>query len=138
MVNINPELRNRLASWRRVTGVIAHHPEFLGTSGEASAHFLSQSGQLRSLLLLVIQELDLTYAEVDAYFAHGERSALHEQYLQERTAYALRVYEQAVAEALHMANRNFLHDLPREREVIRNVYMQQPRPKSWFQRIFGG
>jgi hypothetical protein len=68
----------------------------------------------------------------------GNRSALHEQRLDERTASALHTYERAVARVLDQGIGAASHDPPREREVIKTVYIQPPPSKPWWKRILGG
>jgi hypothetical protein len=76
---------------------------------------------------------------LDSYLDHGDhRSVTHEQRLDERTASALYTYERAVARVLERGISDALRDLPREREVIKHVYLSPPPAKPWWKRIFGG
>jgi hypothetical protein len=131
---MSADRHNKLSSWRQVAGI--SEPE----TGERVRERLARRHRLlRDLLLDTIAELDLSYYAVSQYLDQGERSVPHEEWLDERTAYALGVYERAVAEALRMATRNGLEDLPREREVVRTVYIAPPPAKSWLHRLlFGG
>ena len=138
MVDINPELQRRLASWRSTAGVAEASVGSGLDHGFVRAHMRAQNGLLRALLLDVVSELDTTFSAVADYLDQGKRSPLHEQRLDERTAAALLTYERAVARVLDGGISAALHDLPREREVIKYIYLQQPRAKGWFQRLFGG
>jgi len=97
----------------------------------------SQNSLLRTLLLDTVAEIDTTMYALDDYLDQGDRSVMHEQRLDERSASALYTYERAVARVLERGISNALHDLPREREVIKTVYLQPPH-KPWYKRIFGG
>lgn len=137
MVDINPELQRRLASWRQTTGVVEPSPGRLGARGGVRERLRSKNRVLRTLLLDTVVELDLTLFELESYLDQGERSTLHTMRLDERTASALQVYERAVARLLDQEIGNMLQDPPREREVIKTVYVKPPA-KSWYQRLFGG
>jgi cob(I)alamin adenosyltransferase len=98
-----------------------------------------QNSLLRTLLLDTVAEIDTTLDELEDYMDQGNRSALREQRLDERTASALHTYERAVARVLERSISDALRDLPKEREVIKTVYLSPPPPpKPWYQRIFGG
>jgi hypothetical protein len=127
-------LKRRLSSWRRNAGVVESSPD----TGEVRAHMRSQHSLLRTLLLDTVEEIDTTLYDLEAYLDHGDRSIIHEQRLDERTASALHTYERAVARVLDRGIDATLRDLPREREVIRTVYVQPPPAKPWWKRIFGG
>jgi hypothetical protein len=98
----------------------------------------SQNSVLRTLLLDTVEEIDTTLYALNDYLDQGDRSIVHEQRLDERSASALYTYERAVARVLEQGISNALQDLPREREVIRTVYLSPPPPKPWWKRIFGG
>jgi hypothetical protein len=134
MYDNNPQLQRRLRSWRRSAGVVEPSPDI----GEVREHMRSQHSVLRTLLLDTVAEIDTTLYALDAYLDQGDRSIVHEQRLDERTASALHTYEGAVARVLDQGIGAALHDLPREREVIKTVYLQPPAPKPWWKRIFGG
>jgi hypothetical protein len=136
MVDINPKLQRRLASWRQTTGVVEPSPGRLGASGGVRGRLRSKNRLFRILLLDTVVELDLTLCELESYLDQGERSALHTKRLDERAAYALQVYERAVARLLDQEVGNVLQDPPREREVIKTVYVKPPA-QSWYQRLFG-
>ncbi len=133
MYDNNPELQRRLSSWRRSAGVVESSPE----TGAVREHMRSQNSVLRTLLLDTVAEIDTTMYALDSYLDQGDRSPMHEQRLDERSASALYTYERAVARVLERGIDIALHDLPREREVIKTVYLQPPH-KPWYKRIFGG
>jgi hypothetical protein len=130
--------RNRLSSWRSEVGIIepSSFPE--DNSREVRERMRSQNSVLRTLLLDTVAEIDTTMYALDSYLDQGERSIVHEQRLDERSASALHTYERAVARVLDQGIGAALHDLPREREVIRTVYLSPPPAKPWWKRIFGG
>ena len=134
MYENNPELQRRLSSWRRSAGMVESSPD----TGEVREHMRSQNSVLRTLLLDTVAEIDTTLYAVDDYFDKGDRSVMHEQRLDERTASALYTYERAVARVLERGISDALRDLPREREVIKHVYLSPPPAKPWWKRIFGG
>jgi hypothetical protein len=130
--------RNRLSSWRSEVGIIepSSFPE--DNSREVREHMRSQNSVLRTLLLDTVEEIDTTLYALDSYLDQGDRSIVHEQRLDERTGSALHTYERAVARVLERGIDVTLHDLPREREVIKTVYLSPPPSKPWWKRIFGG
>jgi hypothetical protein len=130
----NPDLQRRLSSWRRSAGVVESSPD----TGAVREHMRSQNSVLRTLLLDTVAEIDTTMYALDSYLDQGERSIVHEQRLEERTASALHTYERAVARVLERGIDITLRDLPREREVIKHVYLSPPPAKPWWKRIFGG
>jgi hypothetical protein len=132
MTDLNPELQKRLSSWRHVAGVVEPSPE----TGAVREHMRSQNSLLRTLLLDTVAEIDTTMYALDDYLDQGDRSVMHEQRLDERSTAALNTYEHAVARVLERGISNTLHGLPREREVIKTVYLQPPH-KPWYKRIFG-
>jgi hypothetical protein len=134
MYDNNPELKRRLSSWRRSAGVV----ESSSDTGAVREHMRSQNSVLRTLLLDTVEEIDTTLYALNDYLDQGDRSIVHEQRLDERSASALYTYERAVARVLEQGISNALQDLPREREVIRTVYLSPPPPKPWWKRIFGG
>ena len=134
----DPNLQRRLSSWRDTAGISEQSPLRGGEAGEVQKHMRGQNSLLRTLLLDTVSEIDTTLEELEAYMDQGNRSVLHEQRLDERTASALHTYEQAVARVLAQGITAALQDLPREREVVKTVYIQPPPPKPWYQRIFGG
>jgi hypothetical protein len=136
--NIDANLKERLSSWRNTAGISEPSPLRPNNGREVRAHMRGQNSLLRTLLLDTVSEIDTTLDELEAYMDQGNRSALHEQFLDERTAAALHTYERAVARVLERAIGAPLQDLPREREVIKTVYIQPPPPKPWYKRIFGG
>jgi hypothetical protein len=134
MYDNNPELKRRLSSWQRNAGVVESSPD----TGAVREHMRSQNSVLRTLLLDTVAEIDTTMYALDSYLDQGDRSAMHEQRLDERTASALYTYERAVARVLDRGIDIALRDLPREREVIKHVYLSPPPAKPWWKRIFGG
>jgi hypothetical protein len=134
MYDNNPELQRRLSSWRRSAGVV----ESSSDTGEVRKHMRSQNSVLRTLLLDTVEEIDTTLYALNDYLDQGDRSIVHEQRLDERSASALYTYERAVARVLEQGISDALRDLPREREVIKHVYLSPPPAKPWWQRIFGG
>jgi hypothetical protein len=132
--NDTDSLHRRLSSWRRSAGVI----ESSSDTGAVREHMRSQNSVLRTLLLDTVEEIDTTLYALNDYLDQGDRSIVHEQRLDERSASALYTYERAVARVLEQGISNALQDLPREREVIRTVYLSPPPPKPWWKRIFGG
>ena len=133
MQDSNPELQQRLSSWRRSAGMVEPSP----ATGTVREHMRAQNSLLRTLLLDTVAEIDTTLFALEAYVAQGDRSPMHEQRLDERSASALYTYERAVGRVLERGISDGLHNLPREREVIKTVYLQPP-PKPWYKRIFGG
>ena len=134
MYDNNPELKRRLSTWRRSAGVVESSP----VTGAVREHMRSQNSVLRTLLLDTVAEIDTTMYALDDYLDQGDRSVMHEQRLDERTASALYTYERAVAIVLERGIDIALRDLPREREVIKHVYLSPPPAKPWWERIFGG
>ena len=134
MYENNPELQRRLSSWRRSTGMVESSPD----TGAVREHMRSQNSVLRTLLLDTVAEIDTTMYALDDYLDQGNRSVMHEQRLDERTASALYTYERAVARVLDRSISDALRDLPRDREVIKHVYLSPPPAKPWWKRIFGG
>jgi hypothetical protein len=132
--NNTDSLHRRLSSWRRSAGVV----ESSSDTGAVREHMRSQNSVLRTLLLDTVEEIDTTLYALNDYLDQGDRSIVHEQRLDERSASALYTYERAVARVLEQGISNALQDLPREREVIRTVYLSPPPPKPWWKRIFGG
>jgi hypothetical protein len=130
--------QNRLSSWRSEVGIIEPSPLRPDNGREVREHMRSQNSLLRDLLLDTVAEIDETLYALDAYMDQGDRSIMHEQRLDERTGSALYTYERAVARVLEQGIGNALRDLPKEREVIRTVYISPPPPKPWYKRIFGG
>jgi hypothetical protein len=135
MYDNNPELKRRLSSWQRSAGVVESSPD----TGAVREHMRSQNSVLRTLLLETVAEIDTTMYALDSYLDQGDhRSVTHEQRLDERTASALHTYERAVARVLDRGFDATLRDLPREREVVKTVYIQPPPPRPWWKRIFVG
>src|SRR5687768_8245625 len=134
----NRDLQRRLSSWRDIAGISDHSPLRGGEAGEVREHMRSQNSVLRTLLLDTVAEIDTTLYALDNYLDQGDRSTMHEQRLDERSASALHTYELAVAKILDQSIGAALRDLPREREVIKTVYIQPPPPKPWYKRIFSG
>jgi hypothetical protein len=134
MYDDNPDLKRRLTSWRRSAGVVESSPD----TGEVREHMRSQNSVLRTLLLDTVAEIDTTMYALDNYLDQGDRSVMHEQRLDERATSALYTYERAVARVLERGTSDALRDLPREREVIKHVYLSPPPAKPWWKRIFGG
>jgi hypothetical protein len=134
----DPNLQRRLSSWRDTAGVVEPSPFREDNGRETREHMRSQNSLLRTLLLDTVAEIDTTLDELEDYMDQGDRSIMHEQRLDERTASALHTYERAVARVLEQGIGDALQDLPREREVVKTVYIQPPPPKPWFKRIFGG
>ena|SRR5919106_1284329 len=134
----DPNLQRRLSSWRDTAGISEQSPLRGGEAGEVQKHMRGQNSLLRTLLLDTVAEIDTTLDELGAYMDQGNRSNLHEQRLDERTASALHTYERAVARVLERSISDALRDLPKEREVIRTVYLSPPPAKPWWKRIFGG
>jgi hypothetical protein len=134
----NHDLKRRLSSWRDTAGISEPSPLRGGEAGEVRERMRSQNSVLRTLLLDTVAEIDTTLYALDSYLDQGNRSALHEQRLDERTASALHTYERAVARVLDQGIGAASHDPPREREVIKTVYIQPPPSKPWWKRILGG
>ena len=134
MYDNNPELQRRLSTWRRSAGVVESSPD----TGAVREHMRSQNSVLRTLLLDTVAEIDTTMYALDDYLDQGDRSVMHDQRLDERTASALYTSERAVARVLDRGIDIALRDLPREREVIKHVYLSPPPAKPWWKRIFGG
>ncbi len=132
----DPNLQRRLSSWRDTAGVVEPSPFRGDNARETREHMRSQNSLLRKLLLDTVSEIDTTLEELEDYMDHGNRSVLHEQRLDERVASALYTYERAVARVLEQSIGAVLQDLPREREVVKTVYIQPPPPKPWYKRIF--
>jgi hypothetical protein len=132
----DPNLQSRLSSWRETAGIIEPSPLRPNKGREVREHMRSQNSLLHTLLLDTVAEIDTTLYALDDYMEQGDRSIMHEQRLDERTASALHTYEQAVARVLAQGITAALQDLPREREVVKTVYIKPPPPKPWYKRIF--
>jgi hypothetical protein len=131
--------QNRLSSWRSEVGIIEPSPLRTDNGREVREHMRSQHSLLRTLLLDTVAEIDLTLYALEDYLDEGNRSALHEQRLDERTASALYTYERAVARVLDQSIGVVLQEPPREREVvIKTIYVAPPPARPWYQRFFGG
>jgi hypothetical protein len=96
MYDDNPDLKRRLTSWGHSAGVVESSPD----TGAVREHMRSQNSVLRTLLLDTVEEIDTTLYALNDYLDQGDRSIVHEQRLDERSASALYTYERAVARVL--------------------------------------
>jgi hypothetical protein len=138
MVDINPDISERLASWRHVGDVVEQHPASNGETGRNEREVRVRQRRTGSMCLNVVRTHDAFYADLEAFVRQEGRSALHQQRVEDMAAFALGVFEQSSALFLEKGIQQELDNLPRE--VIQTVYVEPPPPppKSWFQRLLGG
>jgi hypothetical protein len=135
--DIDPELYERLSSWRNVSGVVEHAPLPRGESGINEVEVRKRQRRGARMCVNTVKEHDAFYGDLIPIVEQGGRDPHHQQRVEDMTAFALGVYEQFSAEALHEGLKNELGNLPTE--VIQTVTIPAPQPrKSWFQRMLGG
>jgi hypothetical protein len=137
LADINADLQQRLSSWRNLPDVVEHTPESLRERSINEAHVLQRQRRGARMCVNTVKEHDAFYADLKPIVEQGGRDIHHQQRVEDMTAFALGVYEQFSAEALHEGLKNELGNLPKE--VIQTITVPAPQPpKSWFQRMLGG
>jgi hypothetical protein len=132
----DPELSERLSSWRRLPDVL---DKPLATGKEAGVN--EREVRLRqhragAMCLNLVTTHDAFYAQLEAIVQQEERSPDHQSRVADMASFALGVFEQFSAENLHNGLRNELAGLPKE--IIETVTVPAPPlPKSWWQRLRG-
>lgn len=136
-IDVNdPELSERLSSWRRMPGVVEKRLA-TGTEGGVNEREV-RLGQRRAGTMCVnlVNTHDAFYAQLEAFVRQEGRSPDHQQRVEDMASFALGVFEQFSAENLHNGLKNELDGLPRE--IIETVPVPAPPPpKSWWQRLIG-
>jgi hypothetical protein len=137
--DIDPELHERLSSWRQVSGVVEHSPDSMGESGFNEVQVRARQRRVASMILNSVKGHDAFVADLKALVEnqHQQRDLHHQSRVEDYAAFALGVYEQTSALLLEKSIHNEAADLPRE--VVQTVYVSPPAPpKSWFQRLLLG
>ena len=135
--DIDPELHERLSSWRNLSGVVEQSHNASGESGINEVEVRKRQHRGARMCVNTVKEHDAFYADLIPIVEQGGRDPHHQQRVEDMTAFALGVYEQFSAEALHEGLKNELGNLPKE--VIQTITVPAPQPrKSWFQRMLGG
>jgi hypothetical protein len=137
--DIDPELHERLSSWRQVSGVVEHSPDSMGESGFNEVQVRARQRRVASMILNSVKGHDAFVADLKALVEnqHQQRDLHHQSRVEDYAAFALGVYEQTSALLLEKGIHNEAADLPHE--VVQTVYVSPPAPpKSWFQRLLLG
>jgi hypothetical protein len=134
--DIDPELQERLSSWRNVSGVVEHAQLSSGESGINEVEVRKRQRRGARMCINTVKEHDAFIADLKPIVEQGGRDTHHQQRVEDMAAFALGVYEQFSAATLHEGLKNELENLPRE--VIQTITVPAPQPpKSWFQRLLG-
>jgi hypothetical protein len=134
--DIDPELQERLSSWRDVSGVVEHAQLSSGESGINEVEVRKRQRRGARMCINTVKEHDAFIADLKPIVEQGGRDTHHQQRVEDMAAFALGVYEQFSAATLHEGLKNELENLPRE--VIQTITVPAPQPpKSWFQRLLG-
>jgi hypothetical protein len=135
--DIDPELHERLSSWRRIPGVVEHSPDYMGESGFNEVQVRQRQRRVASMCLNTVKVHDAFVAELKAYVENQQRDLHHQSRVEDEAAFALGVFEQTCALILQKGIENEAANLPRE--VVETVYVSPPAPpKPWFQRLLLG
>jgi len=137
MPDINPDMRERLASWRHESGVVEQRPDSGRETGANEREVRQRQCRTGNMCLTTVKAHDTFYADLEAFVRQEGRSAQHQQRVEDMAAFALGVFEQSSALFLEKGIQQEHDNLPRE--VIKTVYVEPPPPppKSWFQRFLG-
>jgi hypothetical protein len=137
MSDTNPDnMRERLASWRQVAGVVEQRPDSGGETGVNEREVRQRQRRAASMCLITVKEYDSFLGNLKAHVEQGGRDTHYQKQVEDMAAFALGVFEQFSAENLHEGLKNELGNLPKE--VIQTVTVPAPQPpRSWFQRVLG-
>jgi hypothetical protein len=102
MVDLNPELQQRLSSWRRLPGMVEHAPDSLGEGSINEAHVRQRERRAASMCQTVVKEHDAFITGLRSLVENrGARDATQQQRVEDMAAFVLGVFEQFSAENLH-------------------------------------
>jgi hypothetical protein len=131
------EIKERLSSWRHVSGAIEASPAYRGEISLTENEVRQRQRHIANMCLQTVKAHDWFYAELKDYVETGERDPAHQQRVEDEAAFALAAFEQSSARSLEQGISHELDGLPKE--IIQTVYVEPPTPrKSWFQRLLGG
>jgi hypothetical protein len=135
---IDPELTERLASWRRMPEVIEAAPKWGAESSPNVEEVRHRQRRIAAMCMNLVKLHDCFVADLQAYVQNGkgDRDSHAQQRVEDEASFALGVFEQTSAKALELGIIHELDNLPRE--VVQTVYVEPPHPpKSFFQRVLG-
>jgi hypothetical protein len=94
--DIDPELHERLSSWRQVSGVVEHSPDSMGESGFNEVQVRARQRRVASMILNSVKGHDAFVADLKALVEnqHQQRDLHHQSRVEDYAAFALGVYEQ--------------------------------------------
>lgn len=132
---IDPDLQERLSSWRTVNGAVTHATGQRGEGSFNEAHVRTRQKRIAAMCLNTVRAHDAFYTDLKALVDEPGRETHHQQRVQAEAAFALGVFEQSTGLELQMGIQHELNNLPKE--VVQTVYIEPPPPppKSWFQRL---
>lgn len=132
--HIQPDIRQRLSSWRQVAHPPPRSPEHLEKVEVTLEEVRLRQHRIASMCLQSVKAYHPFFAELKAFVNNEERDPEHQRRVEDFAAFVLEVYEQSSTLVLQMGVKQVLDNLPRE--VVHTVYLQPPR-KPWFQRLLG-
>jgi hypothetical protein len=134
----DPELKQRLSSWRRMPGVVEKRLDSGGEPGVNETELRIRQRHIGNMCLTTSKQHAAFYAQLEDFIRRDqeERSQHLQQRIEDMAAFCLGVFEQSNALLLERSIQNESNNLPRE--VIQTVTVSPPPPpKSWFQRLLG-
>ena len=139
-IDINdPELEERLSSWRRMPDVVEKRLDSGGKSGVNETELRVRHHRIGNMCFTTNKAHDAFFERLEALVEQERprRSQHHQQRVEDMAAFTLGVYEQSSAQNLQKGLENELGNFPKE--VIETITIPAPQPpKSWFQRFLGG
>jgi hypothetical protein len=104
------------------------------TPGQIVARTQAKAQEIRGVVTTAAQVYDETRRDLEAIVTRGGRSAGHQRYVEERTAYLQYVFDGGMDTLVKGAIRDILTEGPTE--IVRTVYVTEPR-KPWYQALSG-
>jgi hypothetical protein len=104
------------------------------TPGQVVQRTEAKAQEIRGVVTTAAQVYDETRRDLEAIVGRGGRSAGHQRYVEERTAYLQYVFDGAMDTLVKGAARDILTEGPTE--IVRTVYVPEPR-KPWHHALTG-
>jgi predicted subunit of tRNA(5-methylaminomethyl-2-thiouridylate) methyltransferase len=102
------------------------------TPGQVVQRVHEKAQEIRGVVTTAAEVYDETRRDLEANVSRGGRSAGHQRYVEERTAYLQTVFDDGMRTLVTGAVRDILHEGPTE--IVRTISVPEPR-KPWYQAL---
>ncbi len=106
------------------------------TPGQIVERTRAKAQEIHGVVTTAAQVYDETRRDLEAIVRRGGRSAGHQRYVEERLASLQTVFDGGMHTLVTGAVGGILNEAPTETEIVRTVYVPEPR-RPWYQALSG-